>query len=151
MLCCRVRWITESSAPRRSRFDVSLCGTHATPAMRSGLEHVCHFQLVASIDVEISGRVSEDRARPQPRTFGLSRSAPRKYWFGSFVPILKKPTSVQNPGRSSCLPSFGTVPFGRETEPFPVAPPWLIYSELMYCSDPRTHEAAEEIEREFLA
>jgi hypothetical protein len=49
------------------------------------------------------------------------------------------------------LRSFGDVPFGRVTEPFPLAPPWLIYSELMYSSDPRAHEAAEEIKREFLA
>jgi hypothetical protein len=49
------------------------------------------------------------------------------------------------------LRSFGTVPFWRETEPFPIAHPWLIYSELMYSSDPRAHEAAEKIKREFLA
>jgi hypothetical protein len=49
------------------------------------------------------------------------------------------------------LRSFGDVSFWRETEPFPLAPPWLIYSELMYSSEPRAHEAAEEIKREFLA
>jgi hypothetical protein len=49
------------------------------------------------------------------------------------------------------LRSFGSVPFWRETELFPLAPPWLIDSELMYSSDPRAHEAAEEIKREFLA
>jgi hypothetical protein len=49
------------------------------------------------------------------------------------------------------LRSFGAVPFWRDTGPFPLAPPWLIYSELMYSSDPRAHEAAEEIKREFLA
>jgi len=47
------------------------------------------------------------------------------------------------------LRSFGDVPFWRETEPFPLAHPWLIYSELMYSFDPRAHEAAEEIKREF--
>jgi hypothetical protein len=49
------------------------------------------------------------------------------------------------------LRSFGTVPFWRETGPLPLAHPWLIYSELMYSSDPRAHEAAEEIKREFLS
>jgi hypothetical protein len=49
------------------------------------------------------------------------------------------------------LRSFGTVPFWRETEPFPVAHPWLIYSELMYSPDARAHEAAEELKREFLS
>jgi len=48
------------------------------------------------------------------------------------------------------LRSFGDVPFWRKTEPFPLAHPWLIYSELMYSSEPRAHEAAEEIKREFL-
>lgn len=49
------------------------------------------------------------------------------------------------------LRSFGTVSFWRETGPLPLAHPWLIYSELMYSSDPRAHEAAEEIKREFLS
>jgi hypothetical protein len=48
------------------------------------------------------------------------------------------------------LRSFGDVPFWRKNEPFPLAHPWLIYSELMYSSDPRAHEAAEEIKGEFL-
>ncbi len=49
------------------------------------------------------------------------------------------------------LRSFGTIPFWREIEPFPLAHPWLIYAELMYSSDPRAHEAAEELKREFLS
>lgn len=49
------------------------------------------------------------------------------------------------------LRSFGTVPFWREAGPFPLAHPWLIYAELMYSSDPRAHEAAEEIKREYLS
>jgi hypothetical protein len=54
-------------------------------------------------------------------------------------------------GQLIFLRSFGTVPFWRETGPLPLAHPWLIYSELMYSSDPRAHEAAEEIKREFLS
>jgi hypothetical protein len=49
------------------------------------------------------------------------------------------------------LRSFGTIPFWREIEPFPLAHPWLIYAELMYSFDPRAHEAAEELKREFLS
>ena len=49
------------------------------------------------------------------------------------------------------LRSFGTVPFWRETEPFPVAHPWFIYAELMYSPDARAHEAAEELKHEFLS
>ena len=49
------------------------------------------------------------------------------------------------------LRSFGTIPFWREFEPFPLAHPWLIYSGLMNSSDPRAHEAAEELKREYLS
>jgi hypothetical protein len=31
-----------------------------------------------------------------------------------------------------------------------VAPPWLIYAELLNASDPRAREAAEELRQEFL-
>lgn len=49
------------------------------------------------------------------------------------------------------LRSFGSIAFWRESGSFPIAHPWLIYSELMYSSDPRAHEAAEEIRREYLS
>jgi hypothetical protein len=49
------------------------------------------------------------------------------------------------------LRSFGSIPFWRESGSVPIAHPWLIYSELMYSSDPRAHEAAEEIKREYLS
>jgi len=49
------------------------------------------------------------------------------------------------------LRSFGSVPFWRDSGSFPIAHPWLIYSELMYSSDPRAHEAAEEFKREYLS
>ena len=49
------------------------------------------------------------------------------------------------------LRSFGSIPFWRESGSVPIANPWLIYSELMYSFDPRAHEAAEEIKREYLS
>jgi len=49
------------------------------------------------------------------------------------------------------LHSFGTMPFWREAEPFLLAHPWLIYSELMNSSDSRAHEAAAELKREYLS
>jgi hypothetical protein len=54
-------------------------------------------------------------------------------------------------GPLTFLRSFGMVPFWRETGPFPLAHPWLIYAELMYSSDPRAHEAAEGIKRQYLS
>jgi hypothetical protein len=70
----------------------------------------------------------------------------------SFVDQLRRGLRIlpDKAGPLVLLRSFGTVPFWRETEPFPLAHPWLIYSELMNSSDPRAHEAAEELKREFL-
>lgn len=48
------------------------------------------------------------------------------------------------------LRAFGTVPFWKEIAGKTIAHPWLIYSELMHSSDPRAHEAAEELKAEFL-
>jgi hypothetical protein len=48
------------------------------------------------------------------------------------------------------LRAFGTVPFWKEIHRITIAHPWLIYCELMYSSDPRAHEAAEQLKAEFL-
>jgi hypothetical protein len=94
-------------------------------------------------------------------TGGPAAHALQKFYRGLELPIFVDSFPDQLRRRLRILPdksgpliflrSFGTVPFWREPEPFPLAPPWLIYSELMYASDPRAHEAAEEIKREFLA
>jgi hypothetical protein len=47
--------------------------------------------------------------------------------------------------------AFGTVPFWKKIGSSTIAHPWLIYSELMYSSDPRAHEAAEQLKAEFLS
>lgn len=49
------------------------------------------------------------------------------------------------------LRAFGTVPFWKKIGGSTIAHPWLIYSELMYSSDPRAHEAAEQLKAEFLS
>lgn len=43
------------------------------------------------------------------------------------------------------LRAFGEVVFWREISGVTVAPPWLVYAELMNSTDPRAHEAAEEL------
>jgi hypothetical protein len=48
------------------------------------------------------------------------------------------------------LRSFGTLTSWKEIDGIPIAHPWLIYAELMQSDDPRAHEAAEELRREFL-
>jgi hypothetical protein len=48
------------------------------------------------------------------------------------------------------LRAFGEPVFWRDVGSLTVAHPWLIYAELMNSEDPRAHEAAEELRREFL-
>jgi hypothetical protein len=48
------------------------------------------------------------------------------------------------------LKGFGQVPYWKAVEGKMLAHPWLIYSELMYSSDPRAHEAAAELEGRML-
>lgn len=49
------------------------------------------------------------------------------------------------------LRAFGNLPFWRKIRGNTIAHPWLIYCELMYSSDPRAHEAAEELKAGFLS
>ena len=48
------------------------------------------------------------------------------------------------------LRAFGDVVYWREEGGHTVAPPWLVYAELLASDDPRAHEAADEFRREFL-
>jgi len=53
-------------------------------------------------------------------------------------------------GPITLLRAFGELVFWRQVSSWMVAPPWLVYSELMNADDPRAHEAALELRREFL-
>jgi len=93
-------------------------------------------------------------------TGGPAASALQKFYRGLELPVfidsfpdqLRRGLRIipDKNGPVIFLRSFGTIPFWRDAEPFPLAHPWLIYSELMNSSDPRAHEAAEELKREFL-
>ena len=48
------------------------------------------------------------------------------------------------------LRAFVELVFWRNVSSLTVAPPWLVYAELMNASDPRAHEAAMEFRQEFL-
>jgi hypothetical protein len=54
-------------------------------------------------------------------------------------------------GPITILSAFGDLVFWEEREHHMLAPPWLIYAELLNCKDPRANEAAQEFRREFLA
>jgi hypothetical protein len=53
-------------------------------------------------------------------------------------------------GPITLLRAFGELVFWRQVSSWMVAAPWLVYSELMNADDPRAHEAALELRREFL-
>jgi hypothetical protein len=54
-------------------------------------------------------------------------------------------------GPVTILKAFGDVVFWEERQNQMLAPPWLIYAELLSGKDPRAHEAAGEFRREFLS
>ena len=53
-------------------------------------------------------------------------------------------------GSITILRAFGELVFWEKREDHILAPPWLVYAELMSGKDPRTQEAAKEFRREFL-
>jgi hypothetical protein len=54
-------------------------------------------------------------------------------------------------GPITVLNAFGEAVFWQERGQHMLAPPWLIYAELLRSNDARSHEAAAELRREFLA
>lgn len=53
-------------------------------------------------------------------------------------------------GPVTILKAFGDLVFWEKRENLMLAPPWLIYAELLSSKDPRAHEAARELRRELL-
>ncbi|MGE0706266.1 MAG: type IV toxin-antitoxin system AbiEi family antitoxin [Vicinamibacterales bacterium] len=53
-------------------------------------------------------------------------------------------------GPITVLRAFGSLAFWKELDSIFVAHPWLLFTELMHSEDPRAHEAAEELRREYL-
>jgi hypothetical protein len=49
------------------------------------------------------------------------------------------------------LRAFGELVYWKTINGMTLAHPWLIYAELMHSDDPRAHEAAEELRREYLS
>jgi hypothetical protein len=128
------------------------------PKLLIGRFHSPHKDLDGMI-AEIN-KASRDLSIRWSVTGGPAAYALQKFYRGLELPIFIDSFSDQLRRRLRIIPdkagpvillrSFGTVPFWRNADPFPLAHPWLIYSELMNSPDPRAHEAAEELKREFL-
>ena len=108
-------------------------------------------------------RLSEE-ARTQKLQYALTggpaADAMQRFYRGSEAPVfLAQPdTGVLRalrllPDRTGpvvFLRPFGELVYWREVDGRMVAPPWLVYAELLASSDPRAKEAAEELRRGFL-
>ena len=128
------------------------------PKLLIGRFHSPHKDLDGTI-AEINN-ASRDLSIRWSVTGGPAAYALQKFYRGLELPIFIDSFSDQlrrqlriipdKAGPVILLRSFGSVTFWRNADPFPLAHPWLIYSELMNSPDPRAHEAAEELKREFL-
>lgn len=93
-------------------------------------------------------------------TGGPAADLLQHYYRGAEVPLFLGETSPavfqklrllpDQSGPVVVLRAFGAAVFWRTVREIPVAHPWLIYAELMDSADPRAHDAAEELRREFL-
>ena len=93
-------------------------------------------------------------------TGGPAAEAMQRFYHGPEVPLFlnAEAPALQSalrllPDRAGpviLLKAFGEVVYWRQFEGRMVAPPWLVYAELLASADPRAREAAEELRREFL-
>lgn len=105
-------------------------------------------------------RLTRDAAAqkiPYALTGGPAADAMQHFYRSSEVPVFLEAEHHRAlrllPDRTGpvvLLKPFGDLVYWREFEGKIVAPPWLVYAELLNGSDPRAREAAEEFRQEFL-
>lgn len=94
-------------------------------------------------------------------TGGPAAGLLQHFYQGPDVPLFLQPSEraviqelrllPDREGPVTILKAFGEIVFWEKREQHMLAPPWLIYAELLSSNDPRAHEAAQELRREFLA
>ncbi len=109
---------------------------------------------------EFVARLSYEAATskiPYALTGGPAADAMQHFYRGSDVPVFLEEEHLRSvrllPDRTGpvvLFRPFGSLVYGREFDGRMVAPPWLIYAELLTGSEPRAREAAEELRRQFL-
>ena len=92
---------------------------------------------------------------------GLAADFLQHFYHGTEVPLFLTPWArnvaqqlrllPDRDGPVTILNAFGEVVFWEERAHHMLAPPWLVYAELLCSNDPRAHEAARELRREFLS
>jgi hypothetical protein len=108
-------------------------------------------------------RLSEE-ARTQKLQYALTggpaAEAIQHFFHSSEAPVFLAPPDAailralgllpDRTGPVVLLKPFGELIYWKELDGRMVAPPWLVYAELLASSDPRAREAAEELRRGFL-
>ena len=105
--------------------------------------------------------VAEDVGARWSMTGGPGAFVLQGFWRGEDTPLFIETWTPEIRKKLRLLPdregpiimlkAFGELPFWTgSSERKPVAHPWLIYAELMRSEDPRAHEAARELRREYL-
>jgi len=105
-------------------------------------------------------RLTQDAAAqkiPYALTGGAAADAMQHFYRSSELPVFLDVEHHRSlrllPDRTGpvvLLKPFGNLVYWREFEAKMVAPPWMVYAELLNGSDPRAREAAEELRQEFL-
>jgi hypothetical protein len=102
-------------------------------------------------------RVTAAQKIPYALTGAPAADAMQHFYRSSEVPVFLKAEHHRAlrllPDRTGpvlLLKPFGDLVYWREFDGKMVAPPWLVYAELLNANDPRAREAAEELRREFL-
>ena len=93
-------------------------------------------------------------------TGGPAADLLQHFYRGQDAPLFVEPATRQiiqqlrllpdREGPVTILHAFGELVFGETRKQQTIAPPWLIYAELLYSADPRAHEAAAEFRQEFI-
>ncbi len=112
-----------------------------------------------SVD-QFVARLSREAAAqkiPYALTGGPAADAMQRFYRSAEVPVFldaKWQRSLRllpdRTGPVMLFKPFGNLVFWREFDGKMVAPPWLVYAELLTASDPRAREAAEEFRQEYL-
>jgi len=112
-----------------------------------------------SVD-QFVARLSREAAKqkiPYALTGGPAADAMQHLYRGAEVPVFldaKWQRSLRllpdRNGPVMLFKPFGNLVYWREFEGKMVAPPWLVYAELLTGNDPRAREAAEEFRQEYL-
>jgi hypothetical protein len=94
---------------------------------------------------------------PYALTGGPAADAMQHFYRSAEVPVFLDPKWQRTlrllPDRTGpvmLFKPFGNLVYWREFDGKMVAPPWLVYAELLTGSDPRAREAAEEFRQEYL-